>query len=531
MVKIEKKHIYWVLALNLAIALGYFLENRGAGYSQLSSDINNIIPVCQKFDDPTLYQGDLFVNELDNVRYYTPFYVQTLRFLAKFTRGDYVQAVNVLGLFLHLFYGIFWFLLFYKYLKDFWLSILLSVLIRGLVWLPGFEIWGISDLWSVMPRTFYLALMPIPFLFYSVLKPKRFLLSAFLIALVFNFHPISGLGGILLFVLLTVGILLLFRGKSTLRLKHFPVATGLIVIGMLPFLLTYFTKTDSAVDYDMALYKEAFSKRIPSFFEEPSLFLKKWLGLKTLFFVFPLLGYFLYALKHKSELKKALLLLALSLLMVIIPSVSVYVESALNDLLGTNIRMAFQIIRVQKLAVLPAYFALGLWLLHFLRSRSNVHKRLPMVFGLYLIMLVFANAGVFDKIPFIGDDISRRVLPTNLSLFEPEQEQFTALDKMMAYISEHTDKDAVFYGHYLVRSASKRSVVMDVKGASMIIEGNPKRFIQWFLDRNELHNKKLPEQIEFLKEKQVDYYITDLDLSCCADLVHHIENIRLYSLK
>lgn len=164
---LNKLRIALVLVLNITIAIVYYLDNLNANYSELSSDIQNIIPVAQKFDNPNLFQDDLYVNNLNNVKYYTPFYVQTLRCIAKFTDYNYVQAINVLGLICHLLFGILWFFLLYKFVNNYWVAFLISIILRGVIWLPGLEIWGISDLWTIMPRTVYISLMPIPFLLIS----------------------------------------------------------------------------------------------------------------------------------------------------------------------------------------------------------------------------------------------------------------------------------------------------------------------------------------------------------------------------
>ena len=37
-----------VLLFNILIALGFYFENIGVGYSELSSDLHNSIPTCNK---------------------------------------------------------------------------------------------------------------------------------------------------------------------------------------------------------------------------------------------------------------------------------------------------------------------------------------------------------------------------------------------------------------------------------------------------------------------------------------------------
>ncbi len=48
----NKKRLLLVLALNFLVAVFFFLKNIGVGYSQLSSDMQNIVPMCMKLDNP-----------------------------------------------------------------------------------------------------------------------------------------------------------------------------------------------------------------------------------------------------------------------------------------------------------------------------------------------------------------------------------------------------------------------------------------------------------------------------------------------
>ena len=44
-------------------------------------------------DNPALFPHDTFANDLDNVKYYTPFYIETLRFITNLTDGNYELEV------------------------------------------------------------------------------------------------------------------------------------------------------------------------------------------------------------------------------------------------------------------------------------------------------------------------------------------------------------------------------------------------------------------------------------------------------
>ena len=132
----RKKLLYLVVTINLFIAASFFISNIGVGYSRLSSDLHNIIPMCIKFDQPELFKNDLYLNDLDNFKYYTPFFIQTLRFFSKLTNGDYLLSLNIISFIAHIIYGLSWFFLCYiLFKKKFWLALILSILLRGIIWL------------------------------------------------------------------------------------------------------------------------------------------------------------------------------------------------------------------------------------------------------------------------------------------------------------------------------------------------------------------------------------------------------------
>ncbi|TBN03618.1 hypothetical protein EYD45_08860 [Hyunsoonleella flava] len=526
---LNKQKIALVIGLNLTIAVAYYLDNLNANYSELSSDIQNIIPVAQKFDNPELFKNDLYVNDINNVKYYTPFYVQTLRFIAKFTNNNYVQAINVLGFICHLLFGILWFFLLYKFVNNYWAALLVSVMIRGVVWLPGLEIWGISDLWTIMPRTVYITLLPIPYLLISK-KFQNLVLASFAIGLIFNFHPITGLGGVLAFILF-VGLLLKYYSdyRGVFSFSKLLLLITALCLGVLPFVLTYFGKTSAEVTYDLNAFNEAFIIRIPEYFRNPILFLKQWLSFKSLFFIVPLICFLIIAVKTKSDIRKPKILLMLTILLVVIPSLSIPVERAINSTFDMNLRMSFQLIRMQKVAIIPGFFALA-YVLDYLFSKAVPQKVLPVVFALYMCLLVFSESDAFTSIPFFGDDISKSILPHNLSAFTTEKDKELAIDKMAKFIAENTNIDDVICGSYILRGATKRSIIFDGKGTSMLIEGNPKRFMEWQERLQKINNfKTMDEVINYLKLFGTDYYVTPNKIEQC-ELIHTEGKLKLYKL-
>jgi hypothetical protein len=526
---LNKLRIALVLVLNITIAIVYYLDNLNANYSELSSDIQNIIPVAQKFDNPNLFQDDLYVNNLNNVKYYTPFYVQTLRCIAKFTDYNYVQAINVLGLICHLLFGILWFFLLYKFVNNYWVAFFISIILRGVIWLPGLEIWGISDLWTIMPRTVYISLMPIPFLLISQ-QFIKLLFGGVLIGLIFNFHPITGLGGILMFVTLVV-LLLYYYPKlrerfSVPKLLCLILAIGL---GISPFIITYFGKTSVAVTYDLNAFNEAFNARIPEYFKNPWLFLKQWFGFKTLFYIIPLLLYVLIAFKERGIGKNAKLLLVLTLILIVIPSLAIPLERLVNGVFNTNLRMSFQLIRMQKVAIIPCVFAL-VFVLDYVFSKIKTPHILPAVVFVYVCILVFSKSEMLNNVPFFGDDISKSILPRSLSAFAPEDRKPLAIDKMAKYIKAHTKTTDVICGSHVLRGATKRSIIFDGKGASMLIEGNPKRFTQWQKRQKTINNfTTIDEVISYLRYFNADYFVTTSTIPQC-ELVHSEGKLKLYKL-
>lgn len=521
-----------LLLVNLAIALGFYFENKGTGFSQLSSDLHNSIPVCYKLDNDALFQNDMYLYDVNNVRYYTPFYIETIRFFARCAGGDYLLGLNIFATLLHLVYGIAWFLLFRKIFKKFLLALFLSVLIRGILWLPGLEIWGISDLWTMMPRTMYAAFLPFPFLLLLQKTRISFYISALLMGLLFNFHPITGMGGSMLFILLIAGYCWFWNFRIPLR--NVALALALTFVGMLPFIATYFTQTDTKAVYDLVEYKKAFYTRIPEFFEQPVGFLKLWIRGSMLITFVPMIVFCLYArFRDKAYLKTATLLVLMSVLMIVIFSLTVYAENALNVVMDTNLRMAFQMIRAQKLAVLPGYFAIGFLIKIALDEKPIFHTIFKFGVPLFLVGLVFAKEPLMRKIPFFKDDIATSIFPDFRIVFQPEKDKPVDVDRMMDFINAHTPQDAVFYGAFTIRTACRRSVVLDGKGASMLIEGNPVEFIRWYRENQQLEALQSDaEKIAFLKNtKHVTHIFASKPMTGDLELLHTEGIYRLYKIR
>jgi hypothetical protein len=510
----NRKHIV-VILLNVCIAFGYYLGNLSANETHLSSDLHNIIPVCLKMDDPTLFPHDTFANDLENVKYYTPFYIETLRFVANFTDGNYVQALNILTFLCHILFGLLWYFLLFRITNNFWVALFVSVFMRGIVWVPGLEYWGISDMWSLLPRVVYYAIMPLPFLLISFTNHKKLYLAAFLSGLLFNFHPITGLSGILLFIGF-IGINSYFEEKqikAIFKLRNITLL-GIIFVGMLPFFINYMANVSVKADYDLAIYKEALALKFPSFISEPTTFWKQWLTMKytTYFSVIFALGIYAYLKGTAKDRLRCKYLIGLSALLFIIPNLATYVELWANSIFDTNIRMSFQLVRMQKLLILAFYFAI-LFGLDILCREENTQKVFPYAFGFFLLLLIFSKNEEFDKIPFVSNDMIRRIMPNSLSVGNIKNGQESPdLHNVLQYIRKNIPKDAILFAPDIGRSGGQRSVVLDSKGANMLIEGNPKRYIQWYKDYQNYNKLSRIESNQFLRDYGVEYVLIYIDL-------------------
>ena len=525
----SKKAIIIVIGFNLFIAISFFIMNYGVGYSHLASDQHNIVPMCQKLDNPDLFQKDLFLSSVENFKYYTPFFVEPLRFTAKLTHGDYMTAINILHLITNILYGLSWFLLFYIiFKKNFWVAFLLSILIRGLVWLPGMEVWGISDLWTFMPRTVYSALLPIPFIILISNFKYRILTSAFLIGLFFNFHPITGLGGILIFLFTELCGMHANNTFSKINLKQFLLSIFCIIIGMIPFILTYFGKTETTAIYNVELYQKAFDTRIPSYFKNVTGYAAKWIHLKTLFFLLPCILLIVLSFFYENLKKRALFVLVLGLLLFIIPLISIPIENWINTTFTLNLRMSFQLVRVQKLVILPGYLAIGFLLVWCLERKYLSKIFLVVVTMVYIAIIMLATPNRFKAIPIISDDITTSIFP-NESIFTSIEDKQTDFDKMAMFIKKETPADAVFYKEYRLRSAALRSVKFDHKGASILIEGNPEKLIEWYQAKQKLKTLTEAEKKMFLKEQGVSHILSKENFEVYR-LLKQIGKLKLYAI-
>lgn len=505
----SKQKIFFLL-FNLILSIGFYVDNKSALYTDISSDSANIIPVCKKKDNPELFKHDLYLDNIRDVEYYTPFYVDALRFFSKFTNADYLQAQNLLGFFNHFIHGVLWFLLFYTIRRDYWIAILMMLLTKGVIWPPGGELIGITELWTIMPRTVYTALLPLPFLLYIKLNKFKLPIAALVLGLILNFHPLSGIGGIVGYTSLYVFYLYFNKKLNTSVIKDLGIIIGFCFIGMFPYLLTYLTSVKAELVSNPEVYELAFNRRIPHAFSDPIEFIKKW---NRPVFYFYLGGFLLFYFFDSSDNKKVFKILFLTALTIFMSAnLSVYIEGFVNNAFDLTIRMSFQLIRFQKFILVIFQIATFLLLVEILSKYKIKASHKLMLFVSFYILLMFSDVKPINKVPLLGDDICNTTLPYSLKFRQKVVSQdLKDFNLMLDYIKLNTPKDAVFYGSYYIRSASERSVILDGKGASMIIEGNPEKFMQWYQDGVEFNSLSRENKVEFLKSRKVTHILSEND--------------------
>ncbi|HEX9979472.1 MAG TPA: hypothetical protein VGB50_02780 [Flavobacterium sp.] len=503
------KRLVIVFVINAVISFGYYFQNRDADVTEISSDLANIIPICKKLDDPSLFKQDLFLNDINDVKYYTPFYVQSLRFFAFFTQGDYLQALNLLSLFTHLIYGLSWFFLFYAIGKDFLLALLFSVFFRGILWPPGGELLGISDLWTIMPRTVFTAIAPLPFLIFRLSSKYNLALAAFVLGIISNFHPISGVGAIVIYFSAYI-VNAHFTGSLLDRkfIRKLILAMACCIAGLLPYLITYVLHIKVEPQFSDELYNQAFRRRISDIFVQPLQFILSWKRPILVFFLVPFVVYYFFdTSRHKRNFK---ILFTAILILFLTANSLVYIENAVNGLFEKKLRMSFQLIRYQKFLLVLLQVATFLLICELCAKFKIGAKAKIGALALFFILAFFSSHPVFSRLPLVGDDMMTSILPDAFKFYNaPGEDPQEGLAEIISDAKTLTPKDAVFYGSYLVRSGADRSVVLDSKGAGMLIEGNMNKFVQWYLDEKQFKSLEAAPKIDFLRSKNVDYVIVD----------------------
>ena len=111
----------------------------------------------------------------------------------------------------------------------------------------------------------------------------------------------------------------------------------------------------------------------------------------------------------------------------------------------------------------------------------------------------------------IGDDIIRATLPNVFSIRKENNLGDADLDELFDWINKNLDNTSTFIAPSQLRTACRMSIVFDVKGASMLIEGNPDAFVEWGKKRNLINecNNSLICQFKLYNKWGVNYVVSD----------------------
>ena len=269
----------------LVLSMAFFWEGRRATFSALSGDQVNILTICARLDHPGLLEGDLIAGDINGLRFYTPFFVSVVRFCS-LPDHNYLRGLNILLLLTSLLYLWGWWLLFSLW-GDKVIAALLAFLARGIMWPPGYEVWGVAGLWTMLPRTLFVALLP--WVFWAWFRwrgaPRLRLLTFVFVGVLTNVHPISGaclavgMGAAEFFVSWAE-----HRGL-TAAFERTATCVAAMLVGMAPYIWTYWSNLGSMAEVDPSEFNEALRLRLGDAFLEPGAYLKLWFRPRLLAFI------------------------------------------------------------------------------------------------------------------------------------------------------------------------------------------------------------------------------------------------------
>ncbi len=486
--KISTKSLvnYFIPVLfGLVLSYGYYLDAKGVTITSTSSDQWNILPVCIKLDHTSLYEDDLFAHNAHDVKYYTPFFVDSVRGLTRLSAGNYVEGLNKLNFIINAIFSISWYIFFLRLLKNMPLALLMSLVVRGVLWMPGFELWGAGALWIALPRTAYVALLPLVLLMFNpfVSSVRLRYLGALVCGIIANFHPVSGLGmGISL--VSSIFVYELYGREKPVKIVFQQALVGglLVLVGLLPFIFTYWEYVLGVKASDPELFNSMIPLRIGDQFRNPLVDVKKFGQWRWVVMIWaPVLAMLVVRGKLSPEKRSLVCFYGIFLVAVLAFSLLIVPVELLLRSAGLDIHMAFQLVRNAKYIIVPVFVCCAL-LLGFALSlvRGPWRRRVSyLLLGLLVLAMQVSRFTPFNRLPLIGDDCIRATLPNVLSIRSENLYGDVNLDEMFFWINNNLPTNAKFIGPAQLRTACRRSVVFDGKGASMVIEGNPDRFVEW----------------------------------------------------
>lgn len=479
--------------LFLLLSLGFYRDGLHASPSSLSSDQFNILPVCAKKDNPQLYQGDLIVGDLKGVAYYTPAFVDSVRLLSLPDR-NYLQGLNRLVLLSTFIYLWGWWLLFSLW-GDKWLAAVGAFFARGILWPPGNELWGIAGMWTMVPRTPFLALLP--WVLWSWIRFRRsrygWVLTCLGCGLMVNVHPVSGLAVVIGLLLAEAAWTIREEKNISTAITKFVAGGIAVTVGMLPFIWTYLSKLGGVQGVTAAELDQAMELRLKPLFFQPELYFKAWLERPSLLVLVlaPWVCCLFIPRRLLAKHKSLLLALGVFSLGCLLTSLAPFPLESMLRRLGYHPRFAFQLVRTAKYVIAPSIilsFILVSLAVARVQLRYRYGKALVTGFACCAILItLIARWPVFDRVPLLGDDFARFLWPSWVtgSASNPGSVE---MDNLLKWIRENTPADAKFVGPRQIRIGALRSVIHDWAGAVILIEGDPAGYVKAARRESELRS-------------------------------------------
>jgi hypothetical protein len=524
--RLSKVTLICFLAFSLVVSCSFYVEGKKATVSSLSGDQLNILAVCIKKDHPALLQGDLVVGNLRDVEYYTPWFVDAVRLFSR-PDHDYYQGLNRFLFVTSLIYFWGWWLLYRRWASPV-LAGLLALLTRGVLWPPGNELWGIGGIWTMLPRTLFVAALPwVLWLWFEGRNCswKRYL-SALLLGLVGNVHPISGACIIVAVVLAEAAWTFAETRRPGLAISRAVVYGAVAFLGLAPYIWTYLAKLGAYSSASRTEFDDALRMRVGPLFMEPGQYFVRFCRPQWLLTLgVPWLGLLLLSREQRVRNRSTLFaLIAFAVGCLLVTFGCIYLESLLR-LLGSQARFAFQLIRSGKYLLVPAFIVLCLVcssLEHRLQRKSAWGNTIvASACIVFCLLTMVSRLPVFNGVPVLGDDVCRELWPKMLSA-ENSLTPEARIDAALGWIRSNTPIDAKFVGPGQVRVGGLRAVIHDFGGAGMLIEGNPDAFVQAARRETALREARThgnQRTLELLAEWGADFWLTK-DLVSSAQPVY-----------
>ena len=468
---------------SLLVSSLFFLQARSSSIGDFSGDQINILTLCVQRDFPGALKDDLIVGDPSDTAYYIPSFVSVVRFLS-LPDHDYIRGLSILLFVATVVYLCGWFLLLSLW-RNLWVAATFAFLAHGILWPPGNEFWGIAGLWTVVPRTVFLAI--VPWIVWLWLRYRRSLYAGMLaflgVGLLANLHPISGLAvatGML-------GAQFYLRRLEGKRAKDVGpavvVCLGMILLGLVPSLITYFFGVKSAAGVNSEELLAAMHQRLRDVFFDPSLYWKQWLKPNWIaFVVIPTVSSFLLWRRFSRVEKDRVIALGLMAIAAIVLTIVPLALAALANRAGWRAPFTYDVVRAGKYIILPSLVCLALLTAFLLRRLPAVTG--PVLAGVVLVVSLLAGRSTFNGWPVMGDDIVRSLWPAPVGTAPFRGDH--SLDEMLAWIRSNTSEDAKFVGPRIIRVGAHRSVVHDTAGAGMLVAGNPQKFVHTIQREEEL---------------------------------------------